>query len=233
MKLAVIPARGGSKRIPYKNIKLFCGKPIIAWSIEAAKKTNLFDRIIVSTDNKEVAKIAAQWGGDVPFLRPEELADDFTDTASVVAHAIGWLENKGYSFNSVCCIYATAPFIQPSEIISGNTILETKDVEFVFSATSYAFPIQRAFKLSNDGKIEMFDEKKFQLRSQDLDDSFHDAGQFYWGKPNSWNSGTKIFTPSSEVVVLPRHRVQDIDTQEDWQRAELMFEVLKKYEDII
>jgi len=227
MKLAVIPARGGSKRIPGKNVKLFGGKPMIAWSIEAVQRTGLFDRIVVSTDDKEIASIARKYGADVPFVRPAELSDDHTSTAPVIAHAIEWHLKQDFHPIEICCIYATAPFLRSEDIILGQKTLNQSDVDFAFSATSYAFPIQRAFKLREDGRIEMFEPSQFQVRSQDLPEAFHDAGQFYWGTRDAWLSGTPIFGSKSAPVFLPRYRVQDIDTPEDWEQAELMMKVLR------
>ena len=225
MKLAVIPARGGSKRIPRKNIKLFCGKPMIAWSIEAAQCAGLFDRIVVSTDDEEIAFIAKKYGADTPFVRPAELSDDHTGTAPVIAHAIEWHLTRGFDPIEICCIYATAPFLRSEDIILGQKTLDQSDVDFAFSVTSYAFPIQRAIKLRDDGRIEMFDPLQFQVRSQDLPEAFHDAGQFYWGTRDAWLSGMPIFGPKSVPIFLPRYRVQDIDTPEDWEQAELMMEM--------
>ena len=227
MKLAVIPARGGSKRIPGKNVKLFGGKPMIAWSIEAVQRTGLFDRIVVSTDDKEIASIARKYGADVPFVRPAELSDDHTSTAPVIAHAIEWHLKQDFHPIEICCIYATAPFLRSEDIILGQKTLNQSDVDFAFSATSYAFPIQRAFKLREDGRIEMFEPSQFQVRSQDLPEAFHDAGQFYWGTRDAWLSGTPVFGSKSAPVFLPRYRVQDIDTPEDWEQAELMMKVLR------
>ena len=227
MKLAVIPARGGSKRIPRKNIKLFGGKPMIAWSIEAAYRTGLFDRIVVSTDDEEIASIAKKYGAEVPFLRPAKLSDDHTGTVPVIAHAIEWHLKHNFYPIEVCCIYATAPFIRSEDIKLGQEILDKLDVDFAFSVTAYAFPIQRAIKLREDGRIEMFDPSKFQVRTQDLPEAYHDAGQFYWGTRDAWLSGRPIFGPKSAPVFLPRHRVQDIDTPEDWEQAELMMEMLR------
>tara|TARA_B100000768_G_C11254183_1_gene365580 strand:+ start:488 stop:1174 length:687 start_codon:yes stop_codon:yes gene_type:complete len=227
MKLAVIPARGGSKRIPRKNIKLFGGKPMIAWSIEAAEESGVFDRIIVSTDNAEIASIAREYGAEVPFMRPDELSDDHTGTSPVIAHAIHWYVEHGFDPQHVCCIYATAPFIQSTDIQQGLEIIEKGNVDFAFSATSFPFPIQRAIKLCPDGSIKMFDPSKFNQRSQDLEEAYHDAGQFYWGTNLSWTSGQPIFELKSFPVYLPRYRVQDIDTFEDWKFAELLFETMK------
>ena len=228
MKLAVIPARGGSKRIPRKNVKLFGGKPMIAWSIEAAHRTGLFDRIVVSTDDEEIASIARKYGADVPFVRPANLSDDHTGTAPVIAHAIGWHLKHDFDPLEICCIYATAPFLRSEDIKLGHKTLDQSDADFAFSVTAYAFPIQRALKLREDDRIEMFDPSQFHTRSQDLPEAYHDAGQFYWGTRDAWLSGTPIFGPKSAPVLLPRYRVQDIDTPEDWEQAELMMEVLRK-----
>jgi N-acylneuraminate cytidylyltransferase len=228
MKLAVIPARGGSKRIPRKNIKSIGGKPMIAWPIGAAHRTGLFDRIVVSTDDEEIASIARKYGAEVPFMRPAELSDDYTGTSLVIAHAIKWHLKHDFEPIEICCIYATAPFLRSEDIKLGQKTLDQSDVDFAFSVTSYAFPIQRALKLNADGRIEMFDETNFQMRSQDLPYAYHDAGQFYWGTRDAWISGKPIFGPKSAPVFLPRYRVQDIDTPEDWEQAELMMEVLRK-----
>lgn len=228
MKLAVIPARGGSKRIPWKNIKDFCGKPIIAWSIEAAKKSGCFDRIIVSTDDEEIVRVAKQWGADVPFIRPTELSDDYTATIPVIRHAVNWFKENGNPFDHICCIYATAPFVSALDINDGLNILINNKRDFTFSVTSFSFPIQRALRISSQGRIEMFQPEHFNTRSQDLEQAFHDAGQFYWGTSDAWLKGEHMFIANSSPVILPRHRVQDIDTPEDWLRAELMFRLLEQ-----
>ena len=228
MKLAVIPARGGSKRIPRKNIKSFGGKPMITWSIEAAQKTGIFDRIIVSTDDAEIASIARDYGVEVPFIRQATLSDDHTGTSPVIVNAIEWCLTQGFDPKEVCCIYATAPFVQSEDIECGRQILEQSGADFAFSVTSFAFPIQRAIKLRPDGRIDMIDPSQFQTRSQDLPEAYHDAGQFYWGTKAAWLSGAPIFGSRSVPVILPRYRVQDIDTPEDWKVAERMLEFLKK-----
>lgn len=223
MRVAIIPARGGSKRIPRKNIKSFCGKPMIAWSIIAAKASMCFDRIIVSTDDERIAEISQEYGAEVPFLRPAALADDHTSTAAVISHSIGFLKNEGVEVAEACCIYATAPFLRPSDIKRGLECLQESDAHFAFSVTTYPFPIQRAIRITRQRRIEMFQPEYFNCRSQDLEDAWHDAGQFYWGRADAWLSEEQIFSPLSIPVILPRHRVQDIDTQEDWIMAELMF----------
>jgi pseudaminic acid cytidylyltransferase len=226
MNIAIIPARGGSKRVPRKNIKPFCGKPMIAWSIGAAKSSGLFDRIIVSTDDTEIAEVARQWGAEVPFMRPEELSNDHAGTTPVIAHAIQWALNQGLNVTAACCIYATAPFIQVSDLKRGWNALNSDDWNYAFTVTDFAAPILRSFKQTAEGGIEMFFPEYFDTRSQDLPVALHDAGQFYWGRPAAWIEGRRIFDPRSKPIMIPRWRVQDIDTPDDWYRAELMQEVL-------
>lgn len=228
MRLAVIPARGGSKRIPRKNIKLFCGKPMIAWSIDAAVECKCFDRIFVSTDDEEIAEISRRHGADVPFVRPPELSDDHTGTIPVVAHAIRWQQQNGEPPAEVCCIYATAPFILASDLRHGLEVMVTTGSDYAFSATTYAFPIQRAIRLNSENRVEMFNPEHFNTRSQDLETAFHDAGQFYWGNSEAWLAGKPIFGPESTAVILPRHSVQDIDTSEDWICAEWLFRAMRQ-----
>lgn len=224
MKVCVIPARGGSQRIPRKNIRLFCGQPIIHWSITTALKSGCFDRIIVSTDDEEIAQVAKDAGADVPFMRPATLADAYTTTAPVIKHAIMALDIQP---KAVCCLYATAPLALPDDIRQGDLLLTNTQADYVFSATSFPFPIQRAFYLDADGQIAMFQPEHVATRSQDLIEAFHDAGQFYWGRTDAWLAERPIFSAMSRAVMLPRHRVQDIDTPEDWQRAEWLFTQLK------
>jgi pseudaminic acid cytidylyltransferase len=225
MKLAVIPARGGSKRIPRKNIKLFCGKPMIAWSIEAAQQSGCFDQIVVSTDDAEIAEVARQYGAQVPFMRPAQLSDDHTGTTAVMAHAINWLSEQGQQPEQVCCLYATAPFVSADDLRRGLVALTEAGSDYAFSVTSYAFPIQRAIRINATGRVEMLNPEHFNTRSQDLEEVCHDAGQFYWGQAGAWLAGKMIFSPVSVPVLLPRHRVQDIDTAEDWQMAEYLFRI--------
>jgi len=227
MKVAIIPARGGSKRIPRKNIKNFCGKPMIAWSIEAAIKSGCFDRVVVSTDDEEIAAVAKEYGAEVPFMRPKELADDFAGTTPVIKQAIQWLNKNAEPPSFVCCIYATAPFVSAEDIQQGLKQLEQTQASYAFTVTSYAFPIQRAIKITAKNGIEMFTPAHFNTRSQDLEEAYHDAGQFYWGKAEAWLAETIIFGPDSTPIILPRHRVQDIDTPEDWERAEWLFKAMK------
>jgi pseudaminic acid cytidylyltransferase len=227
VKLAVIPARGGSKRIPRKNIRPFCGKPIIAWSIEAARESGCFDRVVVSTDDAEIAEVARRSGAEAPFVRPAELSDDQTGTIAVVRHAIEWQMANGTAPRLVCCIYATAPFVRAGDLRRGLDELERGDADFALSVTKYPFPIQRAIRIDARGRTAMFYPEYFSTRSQDLDEAYHDAGQFYWGWARAWIAAETVFGPNSAAIVLPTHRVQDIDTVEDWARAEWMFQALQ------
>lgn len=225
--IAIIPARGGSKRIPRKNIKDFFGKPLIAYSIEVALKSKLFDKVIVSTDDEEIAKIAVEYGAVVPFLRPKELSDDFIGTGAVINHALEYLKSVGETYDFVCTIYSTAPFLDEKYLIIGFEKLKNSSAKNAFSCTSMPFPIQRTFKITQNERCEMFWPEHFQTRSQDLEESFQDAGQFYWTNLNI-KSNEIIFGKDSIPIILPRFLVQDIDTLEDWQRAEIMYEVIQK-----
>ncbi|MBH5401200.1 pseudaminic acid cytidylyltransferase [Bradyrhizobium sp. CNPSo 4010] len=227
MKIAVIPARGGSKRIPRKNIRPFCGKPIISYSIDAARESGLFDEIIVSTDDEEIAALSRQLGATTPFIRPREIADDFTGTNAVVKHAVTWFLERGSQISHACCIYATAPLIQPRYLREGHDALTRSDATFAFSVTSYAFPIQRALRITSTGRVDAFYPEHRLTRSQDLEPAFHDAGQFYWGTARAFLDDVPVFSPRSIGIVLPRVLVQDIDTLEDWDQAELMFRALR------
>lgn len=226
--IAVIPARGGSKRIPRKNIKPFCGKPMIAYSIEAAIRAGIFDEIIVSTDDEEIAGIAKNAGASVPFMRPKELSDDFTATGAVVEHAIKFLQARGDRIKFVCTIYATAPLIDEFYIKLGLEKLRASNAKNAFSCTSMPFPIWRTFKIAKDGRCEMFWRENFAKRSQDLEEAYQDAGQFYWTNLDASSSDEIFFGRDSIAVVLPRHLVQDIDTPQDWIRAEFLYEAVQK-----
>jgi len=228
VKIAVIPARGGSKRIPRKNIRMFCGKPIIAYSIAAARQSGLFDQIVVSTDDEEIASVGREFGATTPFMRPREIADDFTGTNAVVKHAIGWFNAQSGDVAQACCIYATAPLLQASFIAEGYDALARSDAAFAFSVTSYAFPIQRAVRVTSDGRVDSFYPEHRMTRSQDLEPAYHDAGQFYWGTARAFLEDVPLFSPRSIGVILPRHLVQDIDTLEDWDHAELMYRAINR-----
>lgn len=226
MRIAVIPARGGSKRIPRKNIKPFCGKPMIAWSIAAAKTSGLFDHIIVSTDDAEIAQVAKHWGGEVPFVRPAELSNDHAGTTEVIAHATQWALEQGWPITAVCCIYATAPFIQVEDLKRGLEALESGEWDYAFAVTEYSSSIFRSFKKLQSGGLEMFFPEHRLSRSQDLPIALHDAAQFYWGRPSAWIEGKDAFGPQSFPVIIPHWRVQDIDSPDDWHRAEILAPVI-------
>jgi pseudaminic acid cytidylyltransferase len=226
VKIAVIPARGGSKRIPRKNIRAFCGKPIIAYSIAAAQQTGLFDQVVVSTDDEEIASVAREFGATTPFIRPKEIADDFTGTNAVVKHAVVWFNAQSNDVTHACCLYATAPLVQANFITQGYEALSRSDAAFAFSVTSYAFPIQRAVRITPDGRVDAIYPEHRMTRSQDLEHAYHDAGQFYWGTARAFLEDMPVFAPHSIGVILPRHLVQDIDTLEDWDQAELMYRAI-------
>ncbi len=221
MNIAIIPARGGSKRIPKKNIKEFCGKPLIAYSIETALKSKLFEKVVVSTDDEEIAKVSKRYGAEV-LKRPKELANDFIGTGEVVKHALSVYD--GYEF--VCTIYATAPFLQIEYLKKSlEKLKQNKDVIMTFGVTTFDYPIWRSFRITKDNRCEMFWRENFPKRSQDLEEAYHDAGQFYWERIGAKNDDIS-FGKNSIPIKIPRYLVQDIDTLEDWKRAELMYHSL-------
>lgn len=227
MKIAVIPARGGSKRILGKNIREFAGIPLIAYSLAAARESQLFDEIIVSTDSDDIAEVALEYGATYIIRRSDELANDHVGTFPVVKHAINAYQTAVGKVDYVCCIYATAPFLSPDRLKEGiRRLVSDKNKCFAFSVTSFAFPVQRSIRLSNGG-VTPVQPDKMAMRSQDLEEYYHDAGQFYWGTTSAWLSNKATFAPHSIPVILPRYLVQDIDTPEDWERAELMYRAYK------
>ncbi|KFZ31356.1 NeuA [Pseudidiomarina salinarum] len=228
MRIAVIPARGGSKRIPRKNIRMFSGKPMIAWSIKAAIESQCFDEIIVSTDDDEIAETARKYGAVVPFMRPKELADDYASTVQVVKHALEWYESTGNKVDQLCCIYATAPFVDAKDISAGLELLIQEDADYAISITSFPFPIQRALTVSDSNRLNMFQPEHALTRSQDLEEAWHDVGQFYWGKRSAWREEKPFFTAASIGIPIPRYRAQDIDTEEDWVMAERLSAINEK-----
>jgi N-acylneuraminate cytidylyltransferase len=227
MRAAIIPARGGSKRVPRKNIRPFAAQPIIAYSIQAARASGLFDEVIVSTDDDEIAEISRKCGAEVPFRRPRGLAGDHTTTFAVIRHALDWLAMNGREIDLACCIYATAPFLRAADLRDGLAKLLDSGRSFAFSVTSFEFPIQRALRLRPDGALEAFAPEHRDTRSQDLESAYHDAGQFYWGRAAAFREGRVLFSPESVPVILPRYLVHDIDTEEDWVRAELAYQTLR------
>ncbi|MBK9991770.1 MAG: pseudaminic acid cytidylyltransferase [Verrucomicrobia bacterium] len=227
MNFAIIPARGGSKRIPHKNIKLFYGRPIMAYSIAAALESGLFSQVVVSTDDEEIAQVAIQLGATVPFLRPPELSGDLTPTLPVIKHAVESLEQLYGACTHACCIYPAAPFVRSCDLQAGHaSLVNDSGLSFAMSVTSFPFPIQRALKIGLKNRISMFHPEHETTRSQDLTPAFHDAGQFYWGTAGAWKNASGIYSSATSAVLLPRTRVQDIDTLEDWHHAEALFRTL-------
>lgn len=225
MKIAVIPARGGSKRIPRKNIKEFCGRPMISWAIKAAEDSRLFDHIIVSTDDEEIAQIARDSGAETPFKRPVDLADDLTPTVPVVAHAVESCVGLGWDVNFACCIYPCAPSLQAGDLLAAYELGVAHNADFVYPVAEYAHPIQRAMRRLPDGGMQFYSPQFELTRTQDLEKSYHDAGQFYWGKSTAWLAKKKMHTAGLGMPI-PNWRVVDIDTEDDWMRAELLFKAL-------
>ena len=225
--ICVIPARGGSKRIPRKNIRKFLKRPLIEWSIKAALKSNCFEHVIVSTDDDEIEKISKECGALVPFKREKELADDYTGTIDVIRNEIIKLTNIGINFEDVCCIYATAPFVTTRLIKTAKKRLEESNNSYVVTGTKFDYPIQRALRRKKNDKYEIVELENLTKRSQDLEEMYHDAGQLYWASTNVWMNKHNIFDNAS-LLVLPSWRVQDIDTEEDWLNAEIKLECLIK-----
>ena len=224
MNLCVIPARGGSKRIPRKNIKTFAGKPMIAHAISAAKASGLFAHIVVSTDDEEISNIAIEWGAEVPFVRPLELSDDHTPTVPVVAHAAQVCKDLGWQVDYICCIYPCVPFIQAADIVKTFTLLEGSEADYSFPIAKFPSAIQRALKRNKDGLVSPFSPKYEIVRTQDLKPAYYDAGQFYWGAISAWETHSRVHS-SGVGYILPSWRVVDIDDSEDWHRAERLYRI--------
>ena len=227
MNLAVIPARGGSKRIPRKNVKLFFDRPMLAYSIEAALESQLFERVIVSTDDLEIAEVAKSYGAQVPFMRPKNLADDMTATVPVIKHAIAKCEQMGDQFDVTCCIYATAPFIEATNLVQAFYALKDQQVEYAFPVTEFDYPVQRALKETDNGLVTMVEPENYLVRSQDLPKRVHDVGQFYMGTTSAWLEEKPILTSRSVGIPISRRRAQDIDTEDDWVMAEALFKLMQ------
>lgn len=223
MSICVIPARGGSKRIPRKNVKHFCGKPMIAYAIEIARASELFSHIIVSTDDPEIANIARNLGAEVPFIRPPQLADDHTVTTPVIAHAISVSEQMGRVFENICCMYPTAPFVQIEDLKEAFKLRENTNSEFSFPVAEFPSAIQRALRRDPSGRLSPFYPEFELCRTQDLEHAYHDAGQFYWGTRGAWLNNSSIHRDGVGLVI-PSWRVVDIDSPQDWYKAELLYE---------
>lgn len=231
MRVCIIPARGGSKRVPRKNVRPFGGLPMIAHPIHAAASSGCFDRILVSTDDAEIAKIAKQAGAEVPFVRPPELSDDHATSIAVIEHATRWLAQNGPQPSHVCCLYATAPFVTPEHLRQAYDLLIYSGANYCFPVTTFAFPPQRALRRLENGGVTMLEPAHELTRSQDLVEAVHDAGAFYWGTYEAWMGGISIYGPGSTTIILPRHLVQDIDTEEDWSFAEILYRCLRQTEE--
>jgi pseudaminic acid cytidylyltransferase len=227
MNLCVIPARGGSKRIPRKNIKEFCGKPMIAYAVEVARASGLFTQVIVSTDDSEIAAIAKNFGAEIPFVRPPELADDYTATAPVISHAINASESLGCSVDNVCCMYPAAPFIQIDDLTEALFLMEKTNAKFSFPVAEFPSAIQRALRRDQNGLLSPFQPEHELTRTQDLELVYHDVGQFYWGSREAWLDNTRIHSNGAGLII-PGWRVVDIDTPQDWYRAELIYEAFRQ-----
>ena len=226
MQIALIPARGGSKRIPRKNIRPFAGRPMIGWPIAAARASGLFDHVIVSTDDEEIAEVARAQGAEVPFIRPDHLADDFTPAREAIVDAVETMEEiVGQKVERLCCIYATAAFVQAADLQQARRILDgVAEGGFVFAAASYPHPVHRAMTEGEAG-IGMLFPDYAKTRTPDLPEAFHDAGMFYWGRRDAFVSRAPMFNPASRPHVMPRQRALDIDTPQDWDFAEALFEL--------
>tara|TARA_A100001015_G_scaffold287058_1_gene356427 strand:- start:1363 stop:2058 length:696 start_codon:yes stop_codon:yes gene_type:complete len=228
MRIAVIPARGGSKRIPRKNIRDFCGKPIIAYTIEALQQSGVVDRIWVSTDDEEIAEVAKSFGAEIPFLRANELSDDLTPTIPVIAHAVKVMLEQRLEPEAVCCAYATAPLMRASVVADSADILVKGNWKYVFAAARFGFPIWRSFAVDEDSRVSMFFPEKFAVRSQDLPAAWQDAGQFYWGTPDAWTDQLPFFAKHSSIFELPSWQISDIDSEDDWRRAEILSKLISE-----
>lgn len=229
MNVVIIPARGGSKRIPHKNIKPFCGQPMLAYPIQAALQSGVVDKVVVSTNDEDIAALARSYGAETPFMRRAELSDDYTGILDVIRDAITQLQQLGWQLDACSCIYATTPLLDSARIAAAYYSLLQSQADYVFTATRFSFPIQRALVQTAEGGVEPFDKDSIFKRSQDLIETFHDAGQLYWAKPATWLDTSKaIFGTGSRMLLLPDYLVQDIDTPEDWQRAELLYKLLQQ-----
>jgi N-acylneuraminate cytidylyltransferase len=227
VRLALIPARGGSKRIPRKNIRPFAGRPIIGWPIAAAQASGLFDRIVCSTDDDEIAAIAERLGAEAPFRRPAALADDHATTLDVILHALDWAEAEGLAVTALCCVYPTAPFVTAADLRAGLARMEACGAGYCLPVARFPAPIQRAIRRTADGRLDMIQPEHFTTRSQDLEPAYFDTGTFYWGRPATFRARERMFGPAAVPLEMPLWRAVDIDTPEDWERAEKLWQVIQ------
>ncbi|BAK78296.1 acylneuraminate cytidylyltransferase [Pseudogulbenkiania sp. NH8B] len=229
MRLAIIPARGGSKRIPGKNIRPFCGRPILAYSIQAARDSDLFDRIIVSTDSPQIAEVARLYGAEVPFWRSETNSDDYATLLDVLQEVLGQLAERGEHYAEVCCLLPTAPLVTAKRLQQAHTLLEQKGYDAIFPIVRFGYPIQRALRQTEDGHVAMLQPEHYRTRSQDLPTAFHDAGQFYSFRPEPCFAAGKMFTDNSGGIEISELEAQDIDGETDWALCELKYQLLQKH----
>ena len=225
--ICIITARGGSKRIPRKNIKEFCGKPIIAYSIEAAIKSGCFDEVMCSTDDEEIAEVARRYGASVPFMRSVATANDFATTADVLNEVVAEYRKRGKCFEYFCCLYPTAPFVNAERIRQGLEMMIAAKANGAMPVVQYSYPIQRALKIS-DGAVSMREPEHLRSRSQDLEPMYHDAGQYYWYRTEAFKSNPNIMAISPLAIITPEEEVQDIDTHDDWKMAEMKYRLLQE-----
>ena len=224
MNIVVIPARGGSKRIPRKNIRRFHGQPMLAYPIQTAQRSGCCQRVIVSTDDPEIATIAREYGAETPFMRPAELSDDYTGTGAIMRHALQWLDAHDHSPDYVCCLYATTPLLRAATLRRGLLALQAApDKAYAFTVTAFDFPIQRGLRIHAEGHVEPLWPEHIPKRSQDLEPCYHDAGQFYWARPQAYRDKLPMFSRHALPIILPRHEVVDIDTEDDWLIAERLY----------
>jgi len=226
--IAVVTARGGSKRIPRKNIREFAGKPMIAWPIQTAVQSGLFEQVIVSTDDREIAEAATHAGATVPFIRPAEIADDQTGTLEVMSHAVLWAQGQGWPFQSACCLYGTAALTLPADLRAACELFSEGGWDYVFAAGRYLRPPQRAFLRTQSGAMSLLLPEFALARSQDLEPALYDAGQFYWGSATAWAERRAIYGERTSFIELPPSRAVDVDTPEDWAMAERQFSKWKQ-----
>ena len=224
--IAIITARGGSKRIPRKNIKNFLGKPIIAYSIEAALNSKIFDEVMVSTDDKEIAEISKHFGAKIPFIRSKETSDDYATTTDVILEVINKYKSLGREFDYGCCIYPTAPFINSERLCTGYNLLKNSGASSAIPVVNFSYPIERALKIDEKNKLCMIYPENVNKTSQSFVKTYHDAGQYYWFKTSDFLRDKNIFANNTVAIILPETEVQDIDTLDDWKVAELKYKIL-------
>lgn len=225
-RIAIIPARGGSKRIPRKNVKDFLGIPIIAYSIKAAVESGVFDEVMVSTDDKEIASVARQYGASVPFMRSDDTANDFATTADVINEVLDRYEAEGNKYDVVACIYATAPFVTAERLIQASESLDGSGFDSAFTCVEFSYPVLRSLVVNDEGAISMKWPEYRRSRSQDLPKFYHDAGQFYFSTVDAFRNANGFWGDNTAPIILSELEVQDLDTPTDWALAEMKYKLL-------